>query len=186
MGGPFLCPQVLLGVVYRRAAGGKGRGGVRLRGSRCPERGLRPDLDRVEAIKKELFRPLEVYEKAQPLVTRGEVNPQMINPKQALLQLQKIMDEYVAGQGSGYLTNGPTLERGLELLAVLKEYLPSVGAKARHTRGTFSSAKRRAGPATTTGVISRSSTRRTGSASRPRAMTPTRTSGPCRRNRMSR
>lgn len=42
------------------------------------------------------------------------------------------MDEYVAGQGSGYLTNGPTLERGLKLLAMLKEDLPSIGAKDLH------------------------------------------------------
>lgn len=45
------------------------------------------DLGRVEAIKKDLFRPLEVYEKAQPLVARGDVNPRVINPKQALLSL---------------------------------------------------------------------------------------------------
>jgi adenylylsulfate reductase subunit A len=86
----------------------------------------------VQALKAELFRPLEVHEKGRPLVTRGQVNPQVISPKQALLRLQKIMDEYVAGQGSGYITNGPTLNRGLELLAMLREDMSKVGAADLH------------------------------------------------------
>jgi adenylylsulfate reductase subunit A len=73
-----------------------------------------------------------VQEKGRALVTRGDVNPQVITPKQALFRLQKIMDEYVAGQGSGYITNGPTLKRGLELLGMLREDLPKVGAKDLH------------------------------------------------------
>jgi adenylylsulfate reductase subunit A len=90
------------------------------------------DQDRLEAIKRDLFAPLEVHEKGRSLVTRGSVNPQVISPKQALLRLQKIMDEYCAGQGSGYITNAPTLKRGLELLAMLREDLPKVGAADLH------------------------------------------------------
>jgi adenylylsulfate reductase subunit A len=90
------------------------------------------DQDRVEALRQELFAPLDVQEKGRALVTRGDVNPQVITPKQALFRLQKIMDEYVAGQGSGYITNGPTLKRGLELLGMLREDLPKVGAKDLH------------------------------------------------------
>jgi adenylylsulfate reductase subunit A len=90
------------------------------------------DPARVEAIRRQLFAPLEVYDKGRSLVTRGEVNPQVLSPKQALLRLQKIMDEYVAGQGSGYITNAPTLTRGLQLLGMLHEDLPRVGARDLH------------------------------------------------------
>ena len=71
-------------------------------------------------------------EETRGAVTRGEVNPAALSPKQALLRLQKIMDEYVAGQGSGYITNGPTLTRGLELLHMLREDLPRMAARDRH------------------------------------------------------
>jgi adenylylsulfate reductase subunit A len=91
-----------------------------------------PEPDRIEEIKKTLFAPLEVYEKTRALVTRGEVNPEAINPKQALLRLQKIMDEYCAGQGAGYITNAPTLKRGLELLHVLREDLSHMAAADLH------------------------------------------------------
>src|SRR5262249_57488268 len=90
------------------------------------------DQDRVDEITKELMRPLEVWEESRPGVTRGAVNPTALSPKQSLLRLQKIMDEYVAGQGSGYITNGPTLMRGLELLKMLKEDLPRMAASDRH------------------------------------------------------
>jgi succinate dehydrogenase/fumarate reductase flavoprotein subunit len=73
-----------------------------------------------------------VYEEGTRLVTRGEVNPSMISPKQALLRLQKIMDEYVGGIGTHYMTNGVLLQRGLELLAMLKEDMNHMGAEDLH------------------------------------------------------
>ena len=73
-----------------------------------------------------------MYEETRGAVTRGEVNPTALGPKQSLLRLQKIMDEYVAGQGSGYITNGPTLTRGLELLHMLREDLPRMAARDLH------------------------------------------------------
>jgi adenylylsulfate reductase subunit A len=90
------------------------------------------DQDRVATIKQALFEPLRVYEESRKVVTRGEVNPSALSPKQSLLRLQKIMDEYVAGQGSGYITNGPTLQRGLELLRLFREDLPRMAAKDLH------------------------------------------------------
>jgi adenylylsulfate reductase subunit A len=86
----------------------------------------------VATIKTTLFEPLRVYEESRKVVTRGEVNPSALSPKQSLLRLQKIMDEYVAGQGSGYITNGPTLTRGLALLNLLREDLPRMAAKDLH------------------------------------------------------
>jgi adenylylsulfate reductase subunit A len=90
------------------------------------------ESDRVEEVKKALFAPLEVYEKTRPLTTRGQVNPDAFGPKQALLRLQKIMDEYCAGQGAGYITNAPTLKRGLELLHMLRDDLSRLAASDLH------------------------------------------------------
>src|SRR5262249_55993669 len=76
--------------------------------------------------------PVQVGEESRAGVPRGEVNPAALSPKQSLLRLQKIMDEYVAGQGSGYITNGPTIQRGLELLKMFREDLPRMAARDRH------------------------------------------------------
>ena len=90
------------------------------------------DEDRVEAIKRELYRPFQVLEEAEGTSTRPDINPNYVFPKQALLRLQKIMDEYAAGQGSFYTTNEPMLLRGLELLGLLKEDLQKLAASDLH------------------------------------------------------
>jgi adenylylsulfate reductase subunit A len=91
------------------------------------------DGDRVEGIKKELYQPLEVYETGRSAATHPEIgNPNYIFPKQALLRLQKMMDEYCAGQGAYYMTNAPTLKRGLELMHLFKEDLGRMAARDLH------------------------------------------------------
>ncbi len=90
------------------------------------------DQQRVESIKQALFAPLKAYEQAQARVTRGEINPAVLNPRQALVRLQKIMDEYCAGYEVGYMTNGPTLRRGLELLELLREDMAHLAARDLH------------------------------------------------------
>ena len=90
------------------------------------------DGDRLEAIKTELWRPFEAFENAAGTSTKPDINPNYIFPKQALLRLQKIMDEYAAGQGSYYITNEPTLTRGLELLDLFKQDLQKMAARDLH------------------------------------------------------
>ncbi len=90
------------------------------------------DSDRIEGIKKDLWRPFRVFEEASGTSTKPDVNPNYIFPKQALLRLQKIMDEYAAGQGAYYLTNEPTLLRGLELIQLFKEDLQKLAARDLH------------------------------------------------------
>jgi adenylylsulfate reductase subunit A len=90
------------------------------------------DPDRVEAIKKDLWRPFEVFEKASGSSTKPDINPNYVFPKQALLRLQKIMDEYAAGQGAYYITNEPTLLRGLELMELFKQDLEKMAARDLH------------------------------------------------------
>jgi adenylylsulfate reductase subunit A len=46
--------------------------------------------------------------------------------------LEKIMDEYVGGVSMFYVTNGPMLDRALELIGMLKEDLDQLGAEDMH------------------------------------------------------
>jgi adenylylsulfate reductase subunit A len=90
------------------------------------------DQDRVEAIKQALYKPYEILEKDRASTTREEISPHYLLPKQALLRLQKTMDEYAAGPGNYYITNEPTLLRGLELLRLFKEDLQKLAARDLH------------------------------------------------------
>ncbi len=92
----------------------------------------RVDDGRIEAIKTEIYQPYQVFEENRGAATTNEINPNFFYPKQGLLRLQKIMDEYVAGLGTGYRTNEPTLNRGIELLGVMREDMDRIAARNQH------------------------------------------------------
>ena len=82
--------------------------------------------------KTKVYKPLETYTVAQNEITGGTVSPSYISPIQGLQRLQRIMDEYVGGIATNYMTNENMLKRGLELLAWLEEDLEKVGAEDYH------------------------------------------------------
>jgi len=88
--------------------------------------------DQVEAIKAELWKPFENYEKGRTGSTTDEINPNYLFPKMALHRLQKIMDEYAAGQGSQYITTEAMLQKGLERMKLFKEDLGKLAARDLH------------------------------------------------------
>ncbi|HEV2387866.1 MAG TPA: adenylyl-sulfate reductase subunit alpha [Candidatus Acidoferrales bacterium] len=94
----------------------------------------RPRIDdaRVEWLKSALYAPFGTFETHKGLSTREELNPHYLFPKQAMLRLQKTMDEYCAGPGSYYMTNEPTLLRGLELMKFYREDLQRLAARDLH------------------------------------------------------
>ena len=49
-----------------------------------------------------------------------------------LQRLEKIMDEYCGGCGQRYMVNTRLMERGIELLKMLKEDLANLGADGLH------------------------------------------------------
>lgn len=51
---------------------------------------------------------------------------------QGLQRLEKIMDEYVGGTSTNYVTNEPMLDRGLQLLAMLRQDFEYLGAEDLH------------------------------------------------------
>ena len=79
--------------------------------------------EQVRQLHQSIWAPLETFETHRGASTADDVNPNFINPTQALVRLQKIMDEYAGGTSSMYTTNGPTLERGISLIEMLREDL---------------------------------------------------------------
>jgi adenylylsulfate reductase subunit A len=83
-------------------------------------------------LKELIYKPLENYTVGRNEITSGTVSPSYILPIQGLQRLEKIMDEYVGGTSTDYLTNEPMLLRGIELLTMLKEDLSNIGADSLH------------------------------------------------------
>jgi adenylylsulfate reductase subunit A len=79
-----------------------------------------------------VLKPLKLYEESQPKSTQANVNPGYIAPDQFRMRMQKLMDEYAGGVSSQFTTSGPLLEKGLELLKLLKEDSAFLGAKNLH------------------------------------------------------
>ena len=75
--------------------------------------GVKVSDKQCEDFKTAVYKPLENYTVARNEITGGTVSPSYISPIQGLQRLQKIMDEYVGGITSNYMTNGNMLKSGL-------------------------------------------------------------------------
>ena len=85
-----------------------------------------------ENLKAVVYQPMENYEVGRNEIVAGTVSPSYILPIHGLQRLEKIMDEYVGGTSTNYVTNEPMLTRGMELLSMLKEDLNHIGAEDLH------------------------------------------------------
>jgi adenylylsulfate reductase subunit A len=90
------------------------------------------DEDQVNRLRDMIFQPLETYEVNRNEVVAGTVAPGYLSPLNGLQRLEKIMDEYVGGVSMFYVTSGPMLNRGLELIGMLREDLDHLGAEDLH------------------------------------------------------
>jgi adenylylsulfate reductase subunit A len=77
--------------------------------------------DVIDGLKERILRPLKTYNDHKDYTTDPDINPAYIKPYMFMFRLQKIMDEYAGGVTAAFKTNKALLERGLELLAFLKE-----------------------------------------------------------------
>jgi len=95
------------------------------------EKGQEPKVDsaKVEALKKRVLAPLDLYEKHCNETTAPEINANYILPQQFIHRLQKIMDEYAGGVTSAFKTSKALLDRATELFVYLKEDSAKMGAK---------------------------------------------------------
>lgn len=96
--------------------------------------GNTPQVDetQIKMLQEEIFKPLENYEIGRNEIVAGSVAPSYISPLHGLQRLEKIMDEYVGGISTFYVTSEPMLNRGQELLTMLKEDLARIGADDLH------------------------------------------------------
>ncbi|MGP8017644.1 MAG: adenylyl-sulfate reductase subunit alpha [Thermoplasmata archaeon] len=97
-----------------------------------PDHPAEPDPAVIEKLGEEIFQPLQNYTLGRPYITEGTVSPLYLYPSQGLKRLEKIMDEYAGGATTFYTTNATMLERGLELLTMLKEDFDLLGAENLH------------------------------------------------------
>ncbi len=88
----------------------------------------RSTMDLVE----EIYRPVRTFLEHKDYTTAIDVNPHYITPKMLQYRLQKLMDEYVAGVGTFYRTNGKLLEMAEKKLEMLKEDSLKMRAKDLH------------------------------------------------------
>jgi adenylylsulfate reductase subunit A len=79
------------------------------------------DAAAVEALKAEILRPLATFAEHRGDTTDPDINPAYIRPRQFMFRMQKIMDEYAGGVSSQFKTSRTLLERGIELLTLLRE-----------------------------------------------------------------
>ena len=91
-----------------------------------------PDEGQVSDLGAAIFQPLETYRINRNEIVAGTVAPGYLLPLQGLQRLEKIMDEYAGGISTFYMTSAPMLDRGLELLTMLKEDLAHLGAEDLH------------------------------------------------------
>ncbi len=67
------------------------------------------------------MRPLALFEELKNFTDNPDINPNYIKPKNFMLRMQKIMDEYSGGVTANFTTSKSYLDKGLELLTFLKE-----------------------------------------------------------------
>jgi adenylylsulfate reductase subunit A len=97
-------------------------------------KGQQPQVDdgEIRRLKETVFQPLENYRLGRNEIVAGTVSPSYLLPLHGLQRLEKLMDEYVGGYSTFYVTSKPLLDRGLELLAMLREDLEHLGAEDLH------------------------------------------------------
>ncbi len=97
----------------------------------CVENPAMPNVDAaaLDVLKKKILAPLNTYEQFCALSTDPDINPNYIKPMSYMHRLQKLMDEYAGGWGSGFKTSKALCERGMELMAMLQEDAAKLGAK---------------------------------------------------------
>ncbi len=93
-----------------------------------------PQLDeaQVKQLEQTIFKPRENFDVGRNEIVAGTVAPSYLSPLQGLQRLEKLMDEYVGGISTFYMTSEPMLQRGLELMTMLREDLDHIGAEDLH------------------------------------------------------
>ncbi len=90
------------------------------------------DQGTIDALKKTILAPLDLYEQNVKYSSDPDINPAYMKPKMFMFRLQKLMDEYCGGVSSNFTTNKSLLDRGMELMVMLKEDATKMAAADLH------------------------------------------------------
>ena len=90
------------------------------------------DMGTVDGLKKKILAPMDLYEQNVKYSSDPDINPAFMKPKMFMFRLQKIMDEYCGGVSAQFTTNKSLLERGIELLKMLREDSEKLAAADLH------------------------------------------------------
>ncbi|MCP4751092.1 MAG: adenylyl-sulfate reductase subunit alpha [Proteobacteria bacterium] len=80
----------------------------------------------------EVYMPMETYAKFSGYTTDPDINPNYIRPAMMQQRLQKLMDEYVGGVSTYYMTSKTMLEEGMKYMDMVKEDIPHMAAEDLH------------------------------------------------------
>jgi adenylylsulfate reductase subunit A len=86
----------------------------------------------IDEVLEEIYLPFEIFEKYKNYTSAPDINPNYLRPKQVQSRLQKLMDEYVGGCATMYMTNEKMLNIALERLTMLKEDAAHMAAADLH------------------------------------------------------
>jgi adenylylsulfate reductase subunit A len=93
----------------------------------------KPALERsAQDLAEEIYAPVRTFMQFKDYSTMIEVNPNYITPKMLQARLQKIMDEYVAGVGSMYITNETLMNIAVDKIQELKKDSKRMMARNLH------------------------------------------------------
>ena len=97
-------------------------------------KGAAPEVNQaqIDQLATKIFSPLDNYKIGRNEIVAGTVSPNYLLPLHGLQRLEKLMDEYVGGYSTFYVTSEPLINRGLELLTMLREDLNHLGAEDLH------------------------------------------------------
>ena len=90
------------------------------------------DKDKIQELKKSILQPLNIFSRYKDYTNDEDVNPHFIKPKMFMFRLQKIMDEYAGGTGTGFKTSEALLEKALEFLQFMHEDSAKLAASDLH------------------------------------------------------
>ncbi len=93
-----------------------------------------PNVDQaqVDEWRNRILAPLDLFQAHKAGTSDPDISPEYIKPKMFMFRLQKIMDEYAGGVSAQFSTSKHQLEKGLDLLAMLKEDAEKLAAEDLH------------------------------------------------------
>lgn len=86
----------------------------------------------INKLREEVYKPIKLFETHSKYTVTPEINPNYISPNMFMFRLQKIMDEYVGGWATGYVTSDTMLETALWKLQFCREDIPKIAAANLH------------------------------------------------------